>query len=816
MLTLSAKAQDGESDGRVVFNKAEGYYDIGRFEQAIELLDSQNGKYPLLIKNNVLRLYALCYMALQDRENCLKYIKELLSVNPSYVSVSDPPRFRDVVEECKRGINTTITTASFSSETIEEAPVPVTVITAEMIRASGAHTIQDALLAFVPGVSEIENNGIMNFAYRGIYGSSQDKVLVMLNGIRLNSYYSNIAMTDYSVSVEKIKQIEVLRGPSSSLYGDAALSGVVNIITKDGVDMDGLEVSGAFGNFGQLKGGFLFGKHIYDFDISVWGSIYRSDGEKVTALKDTLYFKENLLNCMPDKVIIGGFNNKPSYDFGVNLKYKNFSLMYSCNSSKSITPYTKEGFGKFVPYSYYKYRSLYGNKPGAAYCTHNLKAVYEKQFDKFNFSLSACYTKESMSRYFVVTDTSEYSESIFDYAYDFSYDEEGNVAVLFYKQDFKHGLAKYKAWQDENLSLSSRFGYNYGSQSNGGTIIVGFDYSLFRVVSQSNMNVYDFDQIVVRNEKKSNYVFETSEPKNDFYLQLKHRFGRFIVNSGIRFDFKNRCAIYGKKINSDEDLVLLNPDRKLKEFSPRISFIYLLDRFSFKLNYSKAFVDATYYDRINETYLLFFNEAPKSQKIRSLQFTVASDKFLKGLVTELNFYYNDIDNLLDSRNIYIAGWNYSTIGSEAVIKFSKEKFNVNCNLSYLKAMNEKPFSLGYMKQNLQFVELIHNGNIFNIPAFSAKITAGYRFFDKMRFNVNMQYFSKRYFLQDGISEIKSEIVEIPQFILVNPSLNFDFKKLSMDFSVHNCFNHKYSIGGKCFHPIQQKGAWLMLEIKYRL
>ena len=253
LIALSSFAQDNESDLRAAYNKAESYYDIGRFDDAIKLLDENHSKFPETIKNNVLRLYALCYMATDNQEMCKKNAMLLLNANPGYTSVNDPPRFRDMIEELKKGANATISTASLSNESVEEAPVPVTVITEEMIRAAGAQTIQDALIAYVPGISVIEINGIMNFAYRGIYGLSQEKMLFMLNGIRLNSYYSNTAMTDYSISMEKIKQIEILRGPSSSLYGDVALTGVVNIITKDGSDLDGIEINAGVGNFGGCK-----------------------------------------------------------------------------------------------------------------------------------------------------------------------------------------------------------------------------------------------------------------------------------------------------------------------------------------------------------------------------------------------------------------------------------------------------------------------------------------------------------------------------------------------------------------------------------
>ena len=109
------------------------------------------------------------------------------------------------------------------------------------------------LAAYVPGLNIIDCNDDINIAMRGIYSSTQEKILIMLNGHRLNSYATNTAAPDFSISLENVKQIEVLRGPASSLYGDVALTGVVNIITKQGADVDGVLAKLGVGNYGQIK-----------------------------------------------------------------------------------------------------------------------------------------------------------------------------------------------------------------------------------------------------------------------------------------------------------------------------------------------------------------------------------------------------------------------------------------------------------------------------------------------------------------------------------------------------------------------------------
>ena len=812
LIALSSFAQDNESDLRAAYNKAESYYDIGRFDDAIKLLDENHSKFPETIKNNVLRLYALCYMATDNQEMCKKNAMLLLNANPGYTSVNDPPRFRDMIEELKKGANATISTASLSNESVEEAPVPVTVITEEMIRAAGAQTIQDALIAYVPGISVIEINGIMNFAYRGIYGLSQEKMLFMLNGIRLNSYYSNTAMTDYSISMEKIKQIEILRGPSSSLYGDVALTGVVNIITKDGSDLDGIEINAGVGNFGQLKASATAGKHIYDFDVFVWGAIYRSDGERAKGIIDTLVLEEKCpIDIFPENIIIGGYNNKPSFDYGINLKYKGLSVLYSCNSSKTVTPYTKSEY-YFAPYSYYKYTDYLGNKPGPSYQEHNIKVMYEKDFGHLGISASASYNKEKMARYFVEIDSTVGSYSYYGYK---SHEPNFNISEYYYTIEYYgNGLASIVKWEDANYTCTFNANYEYGNSRIGGSVILGIDYSFFKVVGIESYKIDHFTHISFGNESKIIEV-STEEPKNDFYLQIKQRLGKLIINSGLRFDYKKHCrlAFIPNFWGEEEDSIIDNRS-KMKEFSPRISLIYMLNRFNFKFNYSKSFVDAPYLYRTNDFNVVVLGNV-EPEKMHSFQLTASAKKFVKGLETELNFYYNKGQRLLNSETELSYNWDVTIIGAELVAKYALGKFNLNANLSFLKVQDYVPYVWEYEDFDDDEEIMTYSNTIFNVPNFTSNIVVGYKFFDKMRFNVNLYYTGRQYFKKEIYYEGDITIEKIPQVFLVSPSLNFDFKHFTFDISVHNAFNHKYSLGGKCIRPVQQKGAWLMLEAGYR-
>lgn len=143
-------------------------------------------------------------------------------------------------------LNKEITTASKSKETIFDSPLSTSVITADEIEMSGATTIEEAL-RLVPGLIVREKtNGIYDLHMRGFdnlpsenfsHFSENSISLVMVDGIPV---YNNVSGGTFwetiPVAMSQIERIDVVRGPSSALYGPNAVSGVINIITKKAGD----------------------------------------------------------------------------------------------------------------------------------------------------------------------------------------------------------------------------------------------------------------------------------------------------------------------------------------------------------------------------------------------------------------------------------------------------------------------------------------------------------------------------------------------------------------------------------------------------
>lgn len=138
-----------------------------------------------------------------------------------------------------------VVTASKTPEKLSESVANLTLLTEAMIRRSGARTLAD-VLSFAAGISvgrrEVGENTVSS---RGVFSFDSPGMLLMLNGHVLNGARTGSAFNQFlsDLPVKNIKQIEIVKGPGSVLYGANAFLGVINVITNSGSDIEGTDIS---------------------------------------------------------------------------------------------------------------------------------------------------------------------------------------------------------------------------------------------------------------------------------------------------------------------------------------------------------------------------------------------------------------------------------------------------------------------------------------------------------------------------------------------------------------------------------------------
>ena len=157
-----------------------------------------------------------------------------------------------------------VTSVAKKARRIADSAAAVTVITQDDIRRSSARTVPD-LLRMVPGmeVAEVQSSST-SVSARGFTSRFAANLLVMIDGASIYSTSISGMFWDQAlIPLQDIERIEVIRGPGGALWGSNAINGVVNIITKQSVDTQGLRLNASWGTFDhRIEAGF--GKQLTD------------------------------------------------------------------------------------------------------------------------------------------------------------------------------------------------------------------------------------------------------------------------------------------------------------------------------------------------------------------------------------------------------------------------------------------------------------------------------------------------------------------------------------------------------------------------
>jgi iron complex outermembrane receptor protein len=141
-----------------------------------------------------------------------------------------------------------VTIASKHAQSTREAPATITVLTAEDIFRYGLRDMSDVLRS-AAGWFVSDGHDFVYAGVRGILlkGDQNSRILVMIDGHSMNEQWSSTSSIDEALGLDiaAIARVEILQGPSSTLYGTNAFLGIINIVTKSAADSPSL--------FGQLE-----------------------------------------------------------------------------------------------------------------------------------------------------------------------------------------------------------------------------------------------------------------------------------------------------------------------------------------------------------------------------------------------------------------------------------------------------------------------------------------------------------------------------------------------------------------------------------
>ena len=468
-------------------------------------------------------------------------------------------------------------TATKSQLTPEETPQSITVIDSETLEMRDADSINEAL-RYVSGVTTELRGGAVSrmdqFSLRGFanYQNAYDGMPLMYNGWNLQPQIDAIV----------VQQVEVFKGPTSSLYGNMPPGGFVNLISKQpslqpfnqlGIALGSRDLTElSFESRGQIQDS--------DFSYSVVGLARERDGQAVTSEEERQVFAPSIDWQANEKTLVN-----------FNLFYQNDPSMGIYNTVPAAGSVSNTPHGRLDPDFYA------GDANWNTYDRNVVMAGY-----KINHAFSDAWTLLHQARYM---DAEAYQENTYN---------TGLLSDVFLAPGADRTLLRRAYLTDETasaLTIDNQFNgqFNWGAVEHN--VLIGIDYQDL----SSDIRYEDWDQTItppIDLYAPNNYLinpaaytgstrassdFEINSDQVGFYLQDQLRIGNWIALFGGRYDqynYEENGLKYGAQAVSEIDQ---------NEFSGRAGVLYeFANGWSPYLSYAESFEPVGGSDRNGKTF----------------------------------------------------------------------------------------------------------------------------------------------------------------------------------------------------------------------
>jgi outer membrane receptor for ferrienterochelin and colicin len=674
-------------------------------------------------------------------------------------------------------LNLKVVTASKNSQGASSAPATIFVVTSEQIKTRGYSNLEE-VLDDIPEI-EIQHKSAAEYSnyvsFRGIAGN--EKFIIMIDGIRVNSATGTPHAVTNNYPVANAKQIEVILGPASALYGVDAFTGIVNIITYSGFENRGVNVNASYGNYNTTDNSFVAGVGNEDISFTLDGKFYHSDepflpgtyGDDFAWYNE--YYKDSglvrLAPFLPDVIIpvetIDPYAT-PSSAYAVHgkLQVKDFEIGYFRNyeSHNSST-------GTLPEYNIYAADAVYNSAIESMYAQHQFTSKSKKW---------GLQSQLSRGTYELLPESK-------------------------FKNTFTSYRDGYKIESSKTVKIQEQFNWSIGENS---SLIAGVSYEDIYSLPKSGDLPFEFERGISPSLQNLHYLGTNIEDQNgndlsiyqDFYFLEYQNYGSFLqyqvvlaeklgITLGGRYDNNTR---YGSSVN------------------PRAGIVYSpTNKVVVKLLYGEAFLAPSPYkayqhygsfvpttDSTGGVTGLFgpFWHLPnpdlEAEKLRSYEGSV---RFLAGsnFALTVNGYYNDVSNIIQNELFFGEEFKGVPVGAveRAVNKGSATTYGGTVRVDAKSNLGTGTLNY-YMAYSYSDGKLDENP----IPYTSQSTVKGGidGIFGHFRFSPRVTYRSGSYHSTN--TDTLGNLYQSEAFVLVNLNLRYDvFDSDKMSIAIYTKFTN---------------------------
>jgi len=602
------------------------------------------------------------------------------------------------LDEDINGLNEIVVTGTLKDEYVTESPVKVNVITSKKINSflPSAGTNLTKIIQLLNGAQEVVACGVCYTSSISINGLEGPYTSVLMDGIPM---YGNLASVYGLNGIPNmiIDRLEIIKGPSSTLYGSEAVAGVINIITKDpenqpllSLDIQGTFLNESFINMaltpkiGKTIGYFGVNwdrkNHYDDFNNDGFGDDINIDRISVFNKWD-IHRKSNKQFTISSRYYFEDRRNGVE-EFLKNDNYKN--LRGSENIyGESIYTYRFELFGK------YEFDFVEDFEVNYSYSTHNQNSYYGSDYYVANqdiffsqFTLNKKYNKHDFL-YGLSIKNNLYDDNTIATEKVVNGDKRNSssnqfVPGLLVQDKFKPsekisliGGLRFDHFKDHGLIFAPSFHikYNPGEwlafRLNAGTG--------FRLV-----NLFTEDHAFVTGQREVK-ILEELQPEKSKSLILNTNYIYTGFNGSGNFDIDLFYTYFSNKIipNYDNQKYIIYQNSEGYSYSKGVSGAWnhsFLNGTAFTLNFNHQVVKYTDYNNNKKT-MLEMEHSPKWTAGLNIKFPINSSWFIN---TSSN--YVGIMQLPEVFNMEINGQISEIARPEKSKPFSLHNININGKL----------------------------------------------------------------------------------------------------------------------------------------
>ncbi|MBI9070485.1 MAG: TonB-dependent receptor plug domain-containing protein [Melioribacteraceae bacterium] len=174
-----------------------------------------------------------------------------------------------------------VTTGTLTEISFSQIPAAITVISKENIKNTPYRNIFDLIETYVPSATFVNHFLGSRLGLRGVSGDENSSYLILVNGVKVNSSYLGQALTEIqNKDLNDIEKIEIIRGSGSVTYGSGAIGGIINLVTTEAEQSEGIK-AGFETNFEYryTTGNISYGLNTDDIKVYLYGSYNISKGQ---------------------------------------------------------------------------------------------------------------------------------------------------------------------------------------------------------------------------------------------------------------------------------------------------------------------------------------------------------------------------------------------------------------------------------------------------------------------------------------------------------------------------------------------------------